>query len=642
MSHSQDRQDRQEISVRRPLSPTAADRSPSEVQRARVEQLPPAAVGRERLEAEIARLNTTLAESRERVRHYEDLATAARDAENVAQEQQYANQAQSWQATIAPTTQLLLARVNAQPGPSEDHQALVALQAENRRLTIQLQGELPLDEDDELARFWRALHRGEVNEQRLELESVSVLFLVLPANVFWLGNPNLGSVLVVRESYEGLFDVITDAANALWTNWIVTGNPGIGKTAFSAYFLYRIFRQNRENNVSLPFVYEPAATGRYQERRYLLRADGSASYSHHGVKDTLRNGQVWLIVDANPPRRYGSAKVLLVTNPFRPIYKELEKDGGFVLFMPVWSELEIEAYLQRFATTMATREAGAYLQSARSVFLCWGGIAREVLHPKLGGRQRIQDAIAGCVFQKVINSDVENLASENSILHRVLHIEVLPLDPNRPVDECGRRILPYSRYRLRFASKWVSEQVFRKFRTEERDRLRRFLSAAEDSPRHASLRGQLFEEYASNCLQTGGTFPRRHLETGVGDELQLRPLTCINFRQLTEIDLSIPNRYYSPTTRNLAAVDAILSPNVILQMTASRSHPVQSEGLRLAISRMLQQAGPAVLYFVVPSDIYPTFPRQTYLGVDGRVLETWPAEVDAAQQFALCINIDPL
>ncbi|KJE97393.1 hypothetical protein CAOG_010119 [Capsaspora owczarzaki ATCC 30864] len=583
-------------------------------ERSPVEQLPPVAVGRERLQAEIARLNTTLAESRERVRQYEDLATAARDAENVAQEQQHANQAQSWLATIAPRLNFCL------PGQMLDQlfkKKIGDLQKKIDGLRSNLRSNFKasfrvMDEDDELARFWRALHRGEVNEQRLELESVSVLFLVLPANVFWLGDPNLGSVLMVRESYEGLFDVITDAANALWTNWIVTGNPGIGKTAFSAYFLYRIFRQNRENNVSLPFVYEPAATGRYQERRYLLRADGSASYSHHGVKDTLRNGQVWLIVDANPPRRYGSAKVLLVTNPFRPIYKELEKDGGFVLFMPVWSELEIEAYLQRFATTMATREAGAYLQSARSVFLCWGGIAREVLHPKLGGRQRI--------------------------LHRVLYIDVLPLDPNRPVDECGRRILPYSRYRLRFASKWVSEQVFRKFRTEERDRLRRFLSAAADNPEHASLRGQLFEEYASNFLQTGGTFPRRHLETGVSDELRLPRLTCINFRQLTEIDLSIPDRYYNPITRNLAAVDAIISPNVFLQMTVSRSHPVKSEGFLQAISLMPQQEGPAVLYFVVPSNIYPTFPRQT----DGRMLGTRPAEVDAAQQFALCVNIDLL
>ncbi|KJE95746.1 hypothetical protein CAOG_009960 [Capsaspora owczarzaki ATCC 30864] len=445
---------------------------------------------------------------------------------------------------------------------------------------------------------------------------------------------------MVRESYEGLFDVITDAANTLWTNWIVTGNPGIGKTAFSAYFLYRIFRQNRENNVSLPFVYEPAA-GKRRATRYLLRADGSASYSHHGFEDTLRNEQVWFIADAHSPSGYGSAKVLLVTSRRRPIYRELRKAHGRLLLMPVWSELEIEAYLQRSATSMATREADAYLQAARSAFLCWGGIAREVLPLAAADVQALRAAITKCVLHNVINS-VGELAGEQDISHRVLHIEVLPLDPNRPVDECGRRILPYSRDRLRFASKWVSERVFQMFRTEERDRLRRFLSAAADNPEHASLRGQLFEEYASNCLQTGGTFPRRHLETGVGDELQLRPLTCINFRQLTEIDLSIPDRYYSPTNRNLAAVDAIISPNVFLQMTVSRSHPVKSEGLRLAISRMPQQAGPAVLYFVVPSDIYPTFPRRTHLGVDGRVLETRPAEVDAAQQFALCIDIDML
>ncbi|KJE95747.1 hypothetical protein CAOG_009961 [Capsaspora owczarzaki ATCC 30864] len=105
MSYSQDRQ---EFSVRRPLSPFAADRSPSEVQRPRVEQLPPAAVGRERLEAEIARLNAALAHSQDRLRHYEDLATATRNAGNIAEAQQYASQAQNWLATIAPTTQLLL------------------------------------------------------------------------------------------------------------------------------------------------------------------------------------------------------------------------------------------------------------------------------------------------------------------------------------------------------------------------------------------------------------------------------------------------------------------------------------------------------------------------------------------------------
>ena len=72
-----------------------------------------------------------------------------------------------------------------------------------------------------------------------------------------------------------------------------------------------------------------------------------------------------------------------------------------------------------------------------------------------------------------------------------------------------------------------------------------------------------------------------------------------------------------PTIRNFSAVDLILTPNCIFQITVSPKHPVKQSGLINIVQNMLAYRknpnAKIFLYFIVPDDIYDTFRYQSYV-----------------------------
>jgi hypothetical protein len=80
--------------------------------------------------------------------------------------------------------------------------------------------------------FWTAFCRG-----KAVLEDNK--FLRLPDGVYLLGKKDLGSVLMVRDCYVHLFNIVSGLSGGAFdkqkTLWIVIGNPGIGKTLFSVH-----------------------------------------------------------------------------------------------------------------------------------------------------------------------------------------------------------------------------------------------------------------------------------------------------------------------------------------------------------------------------------------------------------------------
>ncbi|KJE97939.1 hypothetical protein CAOG_008005 [Capsaspora owczarzaki ATCC 30864] len=360
---------------------------------------------------------------------------------------------------------------------------------------------------------------------------VDIHLLTLPEGVFWLGRPDLGSDLMVRDCYSGLFDEITAPKFATQLRWVVTGNPGIGKTFFSGYFIYRLLQQNPQ----LTIVYEPAQQD--TKNRYLLQPDG-----------TVLSG---------------------VYSPADNFLKDLERA------------------IRSFS-----------LQSVASV------------------GQPDQD---------------------DFVLHRVLHIEVLPASWE---DERGNTHPSFLKSRLVFASDWVREQTLESLVRDERNQLLLFLKRVYRQEEFATLYGLCFEKYAHFVLQQGGAFEVRALSAnqpaGV-TTLNVQPLTYRPFASLAQVNLGTPNSYFQLSFSNLAAIDAIISPNKFLQMTASSNHPVKAKGLSDANARMPDDNAPE-LYCVVPSALFPDFRAQPYQGVDGHVLRLTPPNIQQVVQFALCIS----
>ncbi|KJE97938.1 hypothetical protein CAOG_08004 [Capsaspora owczarzaki ATCC 30864] len=584
-----------------------------------------------RLNTEIARLNVRIEQNETRLRRYEQDAAAARNAEQEQLALQYEADARqilaiigSATADLATTRQRLFALTPA-PAPAPRQ----------------------LPNDNSLVKFWRALQDDQVTERVFRLDPVTnqmvevngdpdqplqpneTRFLTLPDGVFWLGNYLLGSVLMVRSCYYGLFDAITNpSANPAQKNGrIVTGNPGIGKTFFSAYFVYRLFQQHRP----LTVVYEPAV--KPTTDRYLLQTDGNVLLgTFDSFRDILQNRRpnVWYLVDGHAPGFY-NAYTLLVTPLCRKIYKELEYTSYPMMSMPVWSWDELLACMRQLNLDLEQ------VQAAEERFHRWGGIARHVLNRAMTletAERYLQQALQGRTVA-AIRDAVGQIAGEQDVSHRILHIALTS----------GPESFLLHHTRLVFASDWVADQFLDRAYEAERENLINFLRASAAFGETAALRGHLLERFAHRLICQGGTFRIRNLSNAQAPEssLTIPQLTYVRFHKLDDVDLHLQNRYFRPSSGNHPAFDAIISPHTFLQMTVSQDHPVKAQRLSEAIQRMPADRVPQ-LYFVVPADIFETFRPQPYHTTDGHVFQNRqaiPANVQRVQQFALCISFTP-
>src|SRR6185312_3206361 len=79
-----------------------------------------------------------------------------------------------------------------------------------------------------VGRFWEALQLMEIDDEDM--------FLSLPTGIFFCGENDRGSSLLIRRCYHHLVHVIfTDNVTRRWR---ITGTPGIGKTFFGYYLIF--------------------------------------------------------------------------------------------------------------------------------------------------------------------------------------------------------------------------------------------------------------------------------------------------------------------------------------------------------------------------------------------------------------------
>ena len=90
---------------------------------------------------------------------------------------------------------------------------------------------------EDMQRFWEGLPNARLQDNELSM----------PEGVFWLGDPRLGSRLYVRpEVYYALFDqIIASKCGQGGGPFVVSGTPGIGKSFFLLYALWRLRTDNR-------------------------------------------------------------------------------------------------------------------------------------------------------------------------------------------------------------------------------------------------------------------------------------------------------------------------------------------------------------------------------------------------------------
>jgi len=110
------------------------------------------------------------------------------------------------------------------------------------------------------------------------------------------------------------------------------------------------------------------------------------------------------------------------------------------------------------------------------------------------------------------------------------------------------------------------------------------------------------------------------------------------FKDIT--DLTTTDSYFQPTQKNFGAIDAFIKPNIFLQITVSKKHPINYPTL-LQVLNVTKVPDPKYI-FVVPEDVFAVLTKQSYTNSNGNVLSGnyIDNKVKAVTQYALCLPID--
>ena len=318
--------------------------------------------------------------------------------------------------------------------------------------------------------------------------------------------------------------------------------------------------------------------------------------------------------------------MLVLSSPKRDNYKNVLKAvGATIRFMPVWSWEEIEAC----HTLLYADDLERPLSEVRAAFERWGGIPRFVLE-KLrdeAAQQSLQEALHTADVD-VIRKSVGQIDAATEASHRILHIVTQQ---------------PFVSKSIAFGSAYIRDRLAELLFSQQRQAVSDFLIGSASSPQLAGVRGDLFEAYAHRILSSGGEFRVRSLDDGVEKTWQVQRCVGTHFvRNPPDLAQCPSNLHYcQPVTRNFPAVDAVMLPGSMFQMTVSLTHSIKYAALKSVLENM-PDCPTYDLYFVIPEDIFPNFASQPIFHSDDetKTVTALDARVRRVKQWALCIRLE--
>jgi hypothetical protein len=445
--------------------------------------------------------------------------------------------------------------------------------------------------------------------------------------------------LYVREGYKRLLQDITttftDSPQTERSNRIViTGTPGIGKSAFLPYFVVRVLAGSDDDKPPIVVFHTK---------------DSETCYAYGGTS-VVCTGQItefgplldlpetWYLVDSSDKPVLGPSKTIISASPNTLVkYKEVMKEVVWTYYLAPWELQELEK-----CRTNVRAFSVMTLSLMKKLYDKIGGVPRYVLqkptdslflHPTrldLAENQaccRIEEAIANVdnptKYIECLTKAEEHLDISGRIFHR------WPTDEHR-----------------NFEYRWASPDIQKKMY--DRLDLQSWRKVVESAVRNDAP-GVDYEAFVAHIFRKGGrTFETRELGTTSHGKLAFpeKP-TVTTYRTVADLS-TLPDHdktLYLPASSNFPCIDAALGPNKLFQMTMSDKHPIKQAEFEKIINSIHPPTSTSTgtdtleLYFVVPDDKFDDYQVQGYHTQEKNVSKKVPKVVQDVRQFALKFNL---
>jgi hypothetical protein len=481
--------------------------------------------------------------------------------------------------------------------------------------------------------------------------------------------PVKGHGLFVRECYRKLYDIVAKLPTTESIRILLTGTPGVGKSAFLIYFVIRYLYESR----TTPDPIEP--TGLQDDKQSEISsqvrdvlifqpAESQNEYYAFAGPNIVRIGTysdfqaffllptTWYLVDwkpkSKPVSKPAATLFALSPNSIRDEdFLDFEKQLAMRLCMPVWTYNELEVCRHHIFPELSNESLNYIYDRVGGVPRSCLGAPAEALRLGLGeeralesGLQRLEDAFNEIKDPlNVLRAQGESLGIKVSgrLLHKAPDSETLYWDT-----------------RLRV---WASAYVINRFVSmldshSASNMNRQVMEGLARNQKDGTL-GIIFECYVRHLFfKGGGTRLRKRRLYGASDKgkgpeglewfniptnLEHKPFSGM-------ADFIIPEEntgtIWTPGP-NFPSVDIILTPNSLFQITISLNHPVKQEPLRKILQKLPEKEN-ITLYFVVPEEHFEAFTFQNYHNEQGNVSQKVPESVGIIEQWVLGVPLKEL
>ncbi|EGF84177.1 hypothetical protein BATDEDRAFT_84908 [Batrachochytrium dendrobatidis JAM81] len=395
--------------------------------------------------------------------------------------------------------------------------------------------------------------------------------------------------LYVRKCYKDVFKLLLAQIGDKKKSFAISGTPGIGKSLFFVYILYRLIKGSRKKTLSLKpnrIVYQVGST--YE--CFDLQQQFVARTTRFDAEELVRKQDTFYVIDGRTSEPLvSSCIVLFISSPRSEWYKEFVKQKmAKEWYFPVWTFKELQACWLHCYPDLRSK-------TFKKRYRIYGGVARSVFDTS---SDPIKKALADVNAVKGTQS-IGELTKAFTTSHTLLHVIV---------SDDGK----YEFLHLDIASKYVGEKLWQRHSSQMITNIQVMLGTPDEISRY------FFEIYGHRVFSTGRkTLKCRCLEDGKATKITL---DALNGQRTTFGRDTIPTaaalngNYYEPTDDdNFPAIDS-LSQQGMFQFTVAAEHPIRGVDILTQLCNLYDEPK---LYFVVPPHRFKGFKKQTFKAKKG-------------------------